>query len=252
MANVNETGTWRIEKCTHNLVSEGLIIPNTSPLNSLFLNHRIMDYTWLWVTVTFRQWSHQTDLYSQSPTLWKLLTPSADQLVNILLSQIWPSLFCWVPILIGSQLHLAFTSEEMIHLFWCIMDLHQLCPPAHSLQARSPLHLGFSKNTGTFHSMHPPLRTYGTCKYWKKRVAKVNGCILCEALVTLFNFWKLLHSLHPWHEEIAVVPISTHKIYYFFVVPNCLQILLKPVSAVNLHISPSWMGTPMTKAEDSL
>ena len=44
--------------------------------------------------------------YSQSPALWKVLTPFIQYLVNILLSQIGLSLFCSVSVLTASLLQL--------------------------------------------------------------------------------------------------------------------------------------------------
>lgn len=88
--------------------------------------------------------------YFHSPKLCKLPIPTTQQLVNILLSKIWLSLFCSVPISTASRQYLAFTSEDnVIRLYWVIlMGLQQFCYPTQPLQARLEPHPGLSKNTG--------------------------------------------------------------------------------------------------------
>lgn len=56
-----------------------MIIFSTFPLIDqyvLIFNLERMDNTSQWMSTTWRLWSHQISLCSQSPILWKLLTPS--------------------------------------------------------------------------------------------------------------------------------------------------------------------------------
>lgn len=76
-----------------------------------------MDDTPQWMSTTWRLWSHQISLCSQSPALWKLLTLSTQQLVNILPSQIW--LF----ILLGAYFN-SFSAAAGLHLWRNMMYLY--------------------------------------------------------------------------------------------------------------------------------
>lgn len=123
------------------------------------------------------------------------------------------------------------------------MNLHQLCPPTHSLQARSSLHLGFSKNTGAFN-------TSSSEDIWDMQILTKGGSksgwmLILWGLVNLVKFLEVT-SLTPSLEWRSSCPYQhAQNRLHFVVVPNCLQILLKLISAVtctlaHLEWAPLW------------
>ena len=69
----------------------------------LFTNLERMNDISHWIMATLRLLFHQISPNSQPPSFWKWLTSSTPQLLNVLPSQVWLSLFCSVSISAASQ-----------------------------------------------------------------------------------------------------------------------------------------------------